>query len=83
MSNMTITVSGVRVDVTFEAFKGYPDTREEPGEPAHVEIESIKIDGNEIADIVTEDFKEQVEITLIECLNELEQDYSEPEYEDY
>ncbi len=71
-STLGITVYGVSVDVDFNAYKGYAGSREEPPEPAYVEIEAIRIGKEDITDIVTQQFVDQAQTVLEECLIELE-----------
>lgn len=36
------------LEVEFEVYKGYPATREEPGEPGYVDITAVRYNGQDI-----------------------------------
>jgi hypothetical protein len=58
---MTLTLD-LELEVEYTFFRGYPDTREEPGEPPSIEISSVKYNGLEILPA----FKEQDYDRLLE-----------------
>ncbi len=74
LPEVTVTVLGVEVTVEYEADKGYPGSREEPPEPAYVDVITIKIGGEDITDIVTEQFKDALQTEVEEVLSEKDYD---------
>ena len=78
-SEVTVTVMGVEVTVEYTAHGGYRETREEPGEPAHCEIEGIKIGGEFVSDEhLSEKFLEAIQIEVEETVWEPD-DYPDPD----
>jgi hypothetical protein len=45
---MIINDFGLKLEVEFVVYAGYPDTREEPGEPGYLEITAVRYNGQEI-----------------------------------
>lgn len=64
----TITVfpRGIECDVEYHYTPRFKGDRETPDEPAYVEIETIRIAGEDMTDYLTEAFQELVEDAVYE-----------------
>ena len=67
LSVANVTAMGVRVEVEYRAFDATPGNREEPGEPAGVEIEAIRIGGEDVDERhLSDDFLAVIEAEVMD-----------------
>lgn len=52
---MIVTYNGIDFEVEYHAYAGSPGSREEPPEPPEFWLTSIKIEGNELIEMISDD----------------------------
>lgn len=75
---MIVTHNGIDFEVEYHAYAGSPGSREEPPEPPEFWLISIKIDGKEVYEMLTDETVDALEKLAIEMIAEAK--YESEEY---
>jgi len=82
---MIVTHNGIDFEVEYHAYAGSPGSRDEPPEPPEFWLTSIKIDGKEVYEMLTDETVDTLEKMAIEELAkaqfESEEYYHEANFE--
>lgn len=70
MTRATVTYCGVRLDCTFEYSPPEERTWDDPGGPANAALESCKVAGADIFEMLTREQQDEIETLLIEAHGE-------------
>lgn len=66
---MIVTHNGIDFEVECHAYAGYAGSREEPPEPPEFWLTSIKIDGKEVYEMLTDETVDVLEKLAIDMYN--------------
>lgn len=66
---MIVTHNGIDFEVEYHAYAGYYGNRDEPPEPPEFWLTSIKIDGKEVYEMLTDETVDALEKLAIEMIN--------------
>lgn len=80
---MIYTLDEIDLDVSYTVNWGYEATREEPGEPAHIDFLEVRLAGHDITAFLRDSILMEIEDACMEDASAAKRDYfnePDPEY---